>query len=169
MSDRGKATVLIGFMGAGKSAAGRVLAERSGLPLRETDELVSARTGRTITQLFAEEGEAAFRDAESAVIHALAAEPAIVVTGGGAILRPENVACFRRLGQVVHLTADPEILFGRVSGETTRPLLLGENSRATFARLFAERAPLYAAAADWTIDTAGLTPEEVAEEILRHE
>ncbi|MGI8436551.1 MAG: shikimate kinase, partial [Chthoniobacterales bacterium] len=101
----GRAIVLIGFMGAGKSSAGRALALRTGLPVFDTDEMAAARAGLTIPQIFAQRGEEYFRRLETerlAGISDLSAK--IVVTGGGIVLRAENVARLRSLGRVVYLT-----------------------------------------------------------------
>src|SRR5438105_7034760 len=92
MIGRGQAIVLIGFMGSGKSATGRALARKTGWVLSDTDEIVSARFGKTIAEIFAEFGEEKFRDAETEAIRQLSGvAPSIVVTGGGLVLRPENV------------------------------------------------------------------------------
>jgi shikimate kinase len=166
MEERGEAIVLIGFMGAGKSSIGRALAHRTGLPLFDTDELVARRLEMPITEIFARHGEAAFRNAETTELCALRPQPAVVVTGGGIVLRPENVSALRRLGVVVHLTADEATLFERATRRATRPLLQTENPRARFAELLAARSALYVAAADVTLDTSGLRRDEVVDAVL---
>ncbi|MGI8435755.1 MAG: shikimate kinase, partial [Chthoniobacterales bacterium] len=93
----------------------------------------------------------------------------IVVTGGGIVLRAENVARLRSLGRVVYLTADEEILFARATESGARPLLQTNDPRATFAGLLDARMPLYRTAADLVIDTTHLSPEEVADAVLAHE
>lgn len=168
MEGRGRAIVLIGFMGSGKSSGGRILERRLGWPRVDTDELVSARFGRPIPEIFADFGEDTFRDAESEVVGQLSAEaPAVVVTGGGVVLRASNVELLRRLGTLVHLEADEETLFRRVSRRATRPLLQTENPRATLAELLRIRLPIYREAADFQVDTSRLTHEEVAEAVLK--
>ena len=166
MEERGEAIVLIGFMGAGKSSIGRALAHRTGLPLYDTDELVARRLGMPITDIFAQHGEAAFRDAETTELCGLQPQPAIVVTGGGIVLRSENVNALRRLGVVVHLTADEATLFERATRRATRPLLQTENPRARFAQLLQTRDALYLGAADVTLDTSGLRRDEVVDSVL---
>jgi shikimate kinase len=167
MEGRGRAIVLIGFMGSGKSSAGRILERKTGWPRSDTDELVSARFGRPIPEIFADFGEDTFRDAESEVVGQLsAATPAVIVTGGGIVLRASNVELLRRLGTLVHLEADEETLFRRVSRRATRPLLQTEDPRATLAELLRARLPLYREAADFQVDTSRLTHEEVADAIL---
>lgn len=167
MKERGNAIGLIGFMGAGKSSVGRTLARMTGLARFDTDEMVSARFGLTIPQIFEAHGEERFRDAETDALRELSGKgQAILVTGGGIVLREENVALLRELGRIVYLAADEETLFARISRRQTRPLLRTENPRATVKELVAKRLPLYRAAADVEVDTARLTHDEVARRIL---
>src|SRR3978361_2045614 len=106
MSERGEAIVLIGFMGSGKSSVGRELGARTGLPRYDTDEMISARYGLPILEIFAQHGEDAFRAAETEALGQMPASPAILVTGGGIVLRAENVRVLRELGLLVNLAAD---------------------------------------------------------------
>lgn len=162
-----KSIVLIGMMGAGKSSVGRSLQRQSGLARLDTDEMLAAEFGISIAQIFEKHGEEKFRDAETAVLHKLAPDrPAIIVTGGGIVLRAENVDLLKRVGTVVWLAADEATLFERAARRDHRPLLQKENPRAIFSKLFKERESLYAAAADIRIDTSRLTHDEVAETIL---
>jgi shikimate kinase len=168
MTGRGQSIVLIGFMGAGKSSTGKALARKTGLPRFDTDEIVSRRFGSSVAEIFARFGEGDFRDAETEALRQWSrAEPAIIVTGGGIVLRPENVKMLRELGRVVSLEADDETLFRRISRRATRPLLQTENPRATLVELLRVRDPLYRAAADIRLDTSRLTHDEVADTILR--
>lgn len=164
--NRGEAIVLIGFMGAGKSSVGRHLAKSLKLPHHDTDQLVSARFGLGIVEIFERLGEDAFRRAETEVLAEISTEAAIIVTGGGIVLRPENRAMLRRLGSVVTLAADEETLFERVSQRATRPLLQTANPRATLRELLRVREPLYRAAADFTVDTSTLRHAQVANLIM---
>lgn len=166
VSARGEAIVLIGFMGSGKSSVGRALEKRMGLPRYDTDEMVRARFALPIAEIFSVHGEAAFRDAETAALGKIPLERAIVVTGGGVVMRAENVERLRRLGTVVNLTADEETLFARVSRRATRPLLRTDNPRQTLSEMLRIREPLYRAAADVVIDTANLNHGEVADAII---
>jgi shikimate kinase len=168
MTGRGNSIVLIGFMGTGKSAAGRVLARKTGRPHLETDEIVSARFGLSISEIFTAFGEEKFRDAETEAIQQFSQEiPAIIVTGGGIVLRAANVELLRALGIVVNLEADEETLFHRVSRRAIRPLLRTENPRTALVELLRAREPLYHSAADIRLDTSYLTRDEVADAILK--
>ena len=168
MRGRGQSIVLIGFMGAGKSSTGKALAQKTGLPRFDTDEIVSTRFGLSVTEIFARFGEEKFRDAETEALGQLSeAASAIIVTGGGIVLRPENVKLLRELGKVVSLEADAETLFSRISRRTTRPLLKTENPRETLVELLRIREPLYRGAADVRLDTSRLTHDEVADAILK--
>jgi shikimate kinase len=168
MKKRGHAIVLIGFMGAGKSSVGRTLARMSGRPRFDTDEMIAARFGLTISEIFEKRGEESFRDAESEALEKFSIETdAIIVTGGGIVLRQTNTARLRELGAVVYLSADEETLFRRISRRPTRPLLQTTDPRATMKELLAARLPLYRALADVEVDTSGLTHDEVARSILK--
>jgi len=162
-----KSIVLIGMMGAGKSSVGRSLQRQSGLARLDTDEMLAAEFGTSIAQIFEKHGEEKFRDAETEVLRTLAPDrPAIIVTGGGIVLRHQNVDLLKGVGTIVWLAADEDILFERAARRDHRPLLQNENPRAIFSKLFRERESLYAAAADVRIDTSRLSHDEVAESIL---
>ncbi len=165
--NRGEAIVLIGFMGSGKSSIGRHLAQRTKLPRYDTDEMISARFGLKIAEIFVRFGEEEFRAAETDALGQIPARPTIVVTGGGIVLRPENVEILRQLGIIVNLAADKETLYERVSRRATRPLLQTENPRATLSEMLRLREPLYREAADFAIDTSVLRHEEVSDAILK--
>lgn len=165
--DAARTIVLIGFMGAGKSSVGRCLQQRTGLARVDTDELVSTRFGRSIPEVFSSYGEIGFRDAETEALRQLAPDrQSIIVTGGGIVLRKENADLLRRLGTVVWLDGNEEILFERATRKDDRPLLQTGDPRATFSELLRTRMPLYAKIADLRIDTSKLTCDEVAEVIL---
>jgi shikimate kinase len=160
---------LVGLMGAGKTSVGRTCAKRLSRPLLDTDELVVAATGRAIPDIFAEEGEGAFRALErQAVADACASpEPAVIACGGGAVLDPVNRAALRQRCCVVWLRAPVATLAGRVGGGGGRPLLAGPvPPEVTLGRLADLRAPSYEAAAHVVLDTDGCSVEEAAVGVL---
>ena len=167
MKKRCEAIVLIGFMGAGKSSVGRTLARMTGLVRFDTDEMIAARFGLTIAEIFAQHGEGTFREAETATLRELTGKgQAVIVTGGGIVLREENVALLHELGTTIYLAADEETLFARISRRATRPLLQTADPRATLRELLAARLPLYRQAAELEVDTSRLTHDEVARKVL---
>ncbi len=162
--------VLTGFMGSGKTAAGRVLAASLDFGFVDTDDLVRRDAGRDIPLIFEQEGEAGFRLRERGAIAALAGRARrVIATGGGAVVDPANAAALRRLGPVVWLRASPESILARLGGDEARPLLAGaEGPEAMLRRigdLLASREAAYAAA-DLAVDTDGIGPEETARAIL---
>jgi len=153
-------------MGTGKSSVGRALAKRLGREFIDTDLLIQAKRGKPIPQIFAEEGEAAFRAAErAAVLEAAAVPQAVIATGGGVLADPGNLAALRAAGTLVCLAAAPEVILRRIGRAEGRPMLAGQpDPLAAIARLLAARADLYAAA-DMHLDTSGLTVEQVVNEL----
>jgi len=152
-------------MGAGKSAVGRELERRTGLPRYDSDEIIRQRFGLSIPDIFAQNGEQAFRDAETAVLKAIRGE-AIVVTGGGTILRLENVQLLRGMGRIVWLDGDEDVLWRRVSKQSNRPLLQTPDPKARFSELLRERLPLYQSAADFHINTTSNSIAQATDEII---
>lgn len=159
--------VLVGFMGTGKSTIGRQVARKLGFQFLDMDHVIVEREGAPVAQLFAERGEQAFRDLESAALRSLGHLNRVVVsTGGGAVVREENRTVLRELGFVVGLTASEEVIYERVSRNQKRPLLQTEDPRATIRALLAARAGAYRAAAQVEVDTSALTPAQVVERIV---
>ena len=150
--------VLIGMPGSGKSAVGRILAEKTGRSLADTDQLITEKAGKPIPDIFRENGEPAFRDLESEIIRALSKQGGqIISTGGGAVLRPENVTALRQNGRLFWLDRDPEALVPT----DDRPLA---DTAEKMKQLYRVREPVYRAAADEIIPVTG-TPEEAADTI----
>lgn len=159
--------VLIGMMGAGKSSVGSCLQQRTGLALLDTDEMVASKFGMSIPEIFAKHGEKKFREAETKALGELAMpKQTIIVTGGGIVLREENVEILRRMGVIVWLDGNKDALFARASREQNRPLLQTKNPRKAFSQIFDARRSLYADIADVRVDTSMLTDEETAIAIL---
>jgi len=152
--------VLIGFMGSGKSAVGRALAERIGYRLYDTDAMVEQHAGRSIAEIWDEEGEDGFRSREhEAVLYACAGSGRVIACGGGAVLNIRNYGVLKGAGTVVYLRAPADVLRARLADETTRPLLREEGA---FDRLLAERTPAYESAADEIVDADLGAPDEIA-------
>ena len=165
--------VLIGLRGSGKSTAGKIAAQRLDWPFFDTDGIVQERAGLSIRELFEQRGEGAFRELESAAVLECAANArAVIATGGGAVLDPRNVAALKLDGFVVHLSAEPAVLWHRVSHDTTsfqkRPKLLenAESGIDELKKLMLARAAIYASARDVEVDVEERSPDEVADAVL---
>ena len=162
-----KSIVLVGMMGAGKSSVGACLRRRTGLGLVDTDEIVASKFGMSIPEVFAKYGEKKFREAETEALRCMQTEEQmIVITGGGIVLRKENVEILKSQAAIVWLDGDEETLFARATRKENRPLLQTKNPRKAFSQILASRRPLYRNIADIRIDTCVLTEEEVALAIL---
>lgn len=159
--------VLVGLMGTGKSTVGAACAQALGRPFVDTDDLVAVAAGASVEEIFATQGEAAFRAYERAAVAEACerAEPTVIACGGGVVLDPANRDRLRRAGHVVLLTASPEALAARVGRGRGRPLLAGD-AEGTLERLGRERAEAYAAAAEVTVDTTGRSIAEVTGAVL---
>lgn len=147
-----KPVVLVGMMGAGKTAVGAQLARNLRVPFLDSDDEIVRASNRSIAEIFEREGEPFFRDKESLVLRRLLhGVPAIVSTGGGAFMTEANRTAIGRLGISVWLRADLDLLWHRVRHKATRPLLRTANPRETLRSLAAQRDPVYALA-DLTVD-----------------
>ena len=155
--------VLIGPMGSGKSTLGAALAARLGLGFIDVDSRIVALAGMSIPQIFATEGEIGFRDREAqALADALAAKPAVIATGGGAVLRQANRTAMQATSCVVYLHVDAAEQLRRIQGDRNRPLLGSDAPAQRLAELQTLREPLYRQIADYVIDTSVQTPEQLA-------
>lgn len=162
-----RSVILVGFMGAGKSTVGRLLARRLGLCFAETDAMITAREGKSIPEIFAERGEAHFRRLEGEALDLLADKrDHVIATGGGFACRPGAMERLRTLGTVVWLAVDFETAYERASRVGGRPMLAGR-SREDTAALYESR-QVYYRRAHLAIDTSHLGVEAVVQRIQRY-
>ncbi len=163
-----KTVVMIGMMGAGKTAVGTALARLLGVGFRDSDEEIVKAANRSIAEIFARDGEAFFRARETEVIgRLLRSEPCILSTGGGAFLSQTNRSLIHDVGVSVCLCADLDLLWQRVRHKATRPLLRTENPRETLRALYEARGPIYALA-DLTVDSEPeLSVEDMAKRVAQ--
>jgi shikimate kinase len=162
-----KNIVLTGFMGTGKTEVGKILAQKLGYQMIDSDSEIERDQGLSINEIFEKQGEQFFRDIEADVIKRLSERKNCVIsTGGGAVLRQANIDNLRRTGVIVCLTADPETILQRTAGDNERPLLQTDNPLQRIKELLAIRRPFYEKS-DIMIDTKGRTPLEISEEIIK--
>ncbi|WP_199093355.1 shikimate kinase [Bosea sp. ASV33] len=162
-----RAIVLVGMMGSGKSSVGRRLATRLGLPFVDADTEIEMAAHMTIPEIFAQRGEAEFREGERRVISRVLTTraPLVLATGGGAFMNAETRARVKELGISVWLKAEPDVLMRRVRKRSNRPLLQTTDPEATLRRMLAEREPVYALA-DITIQSSDEPHELVVGETI---
>ncbi len=162
--------ILEGFMGSGKSTVSEILSDRLGLELMDTDATIEDTEGRSISSIFREDGEEAFRDMETELLAMIAGDhlrDMVISLGGGMPVREENRKLLKESGKVVYLKATPETIYERVKGDTTRPLLQSEDPLLRIKELLEGRSDIYDEAADLVIDTDNKTPDEICDEIIR--
>ncbi|MBX3455615.1 MAG: shikimate kinase [Ferrovibrio sp.] len=161
-----KSLVLVGLMGAGKSSVGKRLASRLGLPFFDADAEIERAAGASIPDIFAEHGEAAFRDGERRVIARLLDQsPIVLATGGGAFMNDDTRARIRACGFSIWLKAELDVLVRRTARRSNRPLLHAGDPRSILETLMAQRYPIYAEA-DLTVITGDGPHEDVVERII---
>lgn len=162
--DRSKNIVLIGMMGSGKSTCGQLLAQRLGRPFADCDAEVERASGRSIPQIFAQEGETAFRELERQAVRELAGQPGqVIAAGGGTVLQADNVAALRRGGVLVFLQRPAQEIYDGLDRKS-RPL--AQRGRQAFLDTYAHRLPAYQAAADLTVSDFS-SPQATAEQALQ--
>ena len=161
-----KNIVLFGFMGTGKSVVGEKVARALGMKYVDMDEIIEEKEGRTISDIFANDGEEYFRQVESETAVELARKDGLVIsTGGGVVLNNENVKTLERTGIGICLNADAKVVYDRVKDESHRPLLEVENSKEKIEELLELRAPFYARVSHH-IDTSNLSVDEVIQAVM---
>ena len=158
--------VLTGFMGTGKTEVGRELVKLRGLKLIDLDSEIEQSEKMTISEIFKRFGEQKFRELESEMVEKISREQNVVIsTGGGTVLRQQNMEALKNTGTVVCLTASPETILERTGSSDDRPLLLVDNPLEKIRELLQFRMPFYAKA-HLMIDTEDKTPLRIAEEII---
>lgn len=162
-----KTVVMVGMMGAGKTAVGTAVARALGVPFLDSDEEIVRAANRSIAEIFERDGEPFFRARETEVLaRLLRGSPCILSTGGGAFLSETNRALIRESGVSVWLRAELDLLWQRVRHKTTRPLLRTANPRETLRQLYEARVPLYSLA-DIAVDSAAdLSIDEMAAKVV---
>lgn len=160
--------VLIGFMGSGKTTVGIRLSYRMRRVIEDTDKLIERKEGRTISEIFATEGEEYFRQTETAMLQDLGSKLRghILSVGGGTPVREENRPLLKKLGTVVYFRAKPETIYARLQGDTTRPLLQCENPLQRIEELMAARKEAYESCADIIIDVDSLSMDEIIDKVM---
>ncbi|HEY4611126.1 MAG TPA: shikimate kinase [Ilumatobacteraceae bacterium] len=161
--------VLVGLMGSGKTTVARIAAERLGREVIDSDQVIERLTGRTVRQIFADDGEDAFRAFETAaLLDALATpQPAVIAAAGGVVLREQNRTALKQANaKIVWLCASPDVLVTRAMSGGHRPLL-DDDPAGTLQRMFEERESLYREVADAVVLVDNRTPGEVVEAVLR--
>jgi shikimate kinase len=154
--------VLVGFMGAGKTTIGHIVAERLGQPFVDSDVLIEQRLGRQIRDIFATEGEAYFRELEHATVTELVHGPDAVIALGGGAVEDRRTRAVLRQAQVVYLRVSYDEAMSRIRGGATRPLL----TRPDLDQVYQRRLPNYEDASVFTIDTDGREPQAIAQDVL---
>jgi len=162
--------VLIGFMGCGKTTVGQELAQRLNYKFLDTDQYIEEKEGTTIRNIFSEKGEVYFRNLETSTLKDLVEETkeSVVSSGGGLPLRQENAKLLQKLGFVIYLKVSKDTVVERLKGDTTRPLLQGDNPAKKMEELLCFRDPIYEVGAHMAISVDNKTVEEIADEIIRN-
>lgn len=159
--------VLCGFMGCGKSTVGRLLSDKLSMRLIDTDSYIVKKEKMTISRIFEEKGEKYFRNAELEVCRELSmVSNRIISTGGGTLLKEDNVRELKKGGIVFFLNVSPDTVLARLKYDTTRPLLQRPDKEAAVNELLGKRMPLYQKAADYTVN-AEKTPHQICAEIIK--
>lgn len=162
--------ILVGYMGCGKTTVGQIIAEHMQYNFADTDALIEQEQGKSISDIFVQEGEPAFRAMETALLKRMLCDGRdglVLATGGGMPVREENRELLKKIGIVVYMRVKPETVYERIKDDTTRPLLQCENPMERIREMIKSRESAYEASANHVIDVDSLLPSEAAEEITR--
>jgi len=162
--------ILVGYMGCGKSTVGKNLAKITGYDFIDTDEIIEKNQGKTISEIFAESGEEAFRQMETELLKAFLDDKKdkfVISTGGGMPVKDINRKLLEKLGTVVYLKADPETIYEHVKNDTKRPLLQCDNPQQRIRDMIQIRNPIYQSSADIIINVDNLKQSEIAERLKK--
>jgi len=155
---------LCGFMGCGKTTAGKLLAEKIGCGFYDMDDYITEKEKMEIPRIFAEKGEKYFREAETEAVRELAGKSGVIACGGGAMLKKENAAIASAAGTVVYIDVPFETCYSRISGDKNRPIVMN-NTKEELEIIYDGRAPVYSGNAAFTISGSG-SAEEIADRII---
>jgi len=162
-----KNIVLVGFMGTGKTEVGKILAQRLKRQRLCIDDMIEWKMGKPIASIFKEDGEEYFRKIESEIVKAASKDKDVVIDAGGGVVMDEiNVRRLRERGVIFCFTARPEVILERTKAYSHRPLLNTEDPVASIAELMKQRSEYYKRA-DYTIETSDITPNEIADKVIK--
>ena len=154
---------LCGFMGCGKTTVGELLAKKLGLPLIDTDAYIVEQAGKSIPDIFAQDGEPHFRKLEAEAIRTLCTRNAVISCGGGAMLKDINAEAAAKFGTVVYIDVPYDVCYDRISGDTNRPIVMA-NTKESLEEIYNDRVPLYLAHSQVKAD-GSRSPEDIAADI----
>jgi shikimate kinase len=163
--------ILIGFMGSGKTSMGLRLSYRLQMPVEDTDKIIAERNGKSISDIFAEQGESAFRQMETDLLREIREgkfSRRILSLGGGTPVQLQNQPLIRQCGTVIYLRIRPETVYERLKGDTSRPLLQCEDPLERIRKMIRERGPAYERCADLILDVDDKKQPELVEEIVTY-
>jgi len=158
--------ILVGLMGSGKSSIGRRLAVRLKLPLIDLDDYIVEQAGRSIPEIFEQDGEAVFRRMETGALRQVVGSHAVIATGGGVVMSETNRHILKQHPPVIWLKASPEFLAGRIAGDSNRPLIAAGDALEKLQELAAIRYPLYEQCADFILPRGDMNKTEALQAIL---
>lgn len=167
MESKRKNIILVGFMGSGKTSVGIKLSYKLRMPVEDTDKLIEKQQRRTISEIFATDGEDAFRQMETKLLEEIAQKNygRILSVGGGTVVREVNRKLVKQCGTVIYLRAQAETIYERLKGDTTRPLLMCEDPLSRIKAMLSDRASAYEESADIIVDVDGKSMETLVAEI----